>query len=155
DHAVGLIGGWSISESPVRIAMRLSMPLFAVLMGYFLRSPRILTGKESTTLDIESLLQNRWVQIGFAAALVNLVFFPAYQCLDILCSLLLAAIIARLSGGAFPWFVLVVAVFPIDPTDGWPQLGWMDFPLSIVVGFVALGNLQARYGHKAALIVAA
>lgn len=153
DHACGLIGDWSILESPVRIAMRLSMPLFAVLMGYFVKSP---SSKSAFSLvDLDSPLKSRWLQIGLAAVLVNLVFYPEYHCLDILCSFSLVALIAWVTGRAFPWLVLVVLIFPIDPTDGWPQLGWMDFPLSIVLGFAALGNLQARYGHRVGLLVAA
>ncbi|TWT95790.1 hypothetical protein Pla100_34330 [Neorhodopirellula pilleata] len=148
DHAAGLIGGWSISESSVRIAARLSMPLFAVLMGYFLRPG-------AAWIPEEGLHRSRLLQIGLAAVLVNLVFYPMYGCVDILCSLFLVAIIARLAGRAFPIFVVVALAYPIDPTDGWPTAGPMDFPLTIVLAFVALGNLYATAGRKAALIAAA
>lgn len=148
DHSLGLIGERMIADSPVRIAMRLSMPLFALLMGYFLRPGR-------TMLDTGKFFQSRWIQIGLAAILVNAIFYPAYQCLDILCSFLLVMIVARFAGRGFPLFVLLVFAYPIDPTDGWPNGGWMDYPLTLVLGFAALGNLYRVYGRTAGLVVAA
>jgi len=148
DHAAGLIGGWSISDSTVRIATRLSMPLFAILMGFFLR-PR------AAWIPEAGVHRSRIVQIAVAALLVNLVFYPMYGCVDILCSLLLVAVIARLAGKTFPILVIAALAYPIDPTDGWPTAGFMDFPLTIVLGFASLGNLYATRGRRVALIVAA
>ena len=148
DHAAGLIGSWSITDSSVRTAMRLSMPLFAVLMGYFLRP-------NASWIPEGGLRRSRLAQIGLAAVLVNLVFYPMYGCVDILCSLFLVAIMARVAGRVFPVLVVAALAYPIDPTDGWPTAGWMDFPLTIVLAFVALGNLYATAGRTVALIAAA
>lgn len=161
DHALGLIGGWGINESSIRIAMRLSMPLFALLMGYFWRPEGSQVSVPEERGDrrwTEMFAQSRLAQIALAAVLVNLVFYPAYRCLDILASFFLVAMIARLSGrlmvAAFPWFFWVAFAYPFDPTDGWPNGGWMDFPLTIVLGFAALGSLYSKYGRTWGLVAA-
>ncbi len=142
DHAVGLLLGQSIEDSPVRVAMRLAMPLFCVLMGYFLPAPK-------------NWHVRRFAEIAVTAVLVNLIFYPAYGCVDILCSLLIAGAIGVASGRFFPVFVIAALLYSVDPTDGWPRGGPLDFPLSIVLSFVALGSLHARYGGKIACLVAA
>ncbi|TWT75004.1 TraX family protein [Allorhodopirellula solitaria] len=141
DHVFGLLLGQSISDSPVRVLMRLSMPLFCVLMGYFLPRAGRWRGR-------------RFAEIAVAALLVNLVFYPAYGCVEILCSLLVAGVIGVACGRYFPILILAALFYPVDPSDGWPSGGPMDFPLSIVLSFVALGNLHARYGGKAACLAA-
>lgn len=142
DHAVGLLLGQSISDSPVRLAMRLAMPLFCILMGYYL--PTASTWRP-----------RRFAQIAATAAIVNLIFYPAYGCVEILCGLLIAGGIGVACGRFFPFFVFAALLYPVDPTDGWPSGGPMDFPLSIVLSFVALGSLQARYGGNIACLAAA
>lgn len=142
DHAVDLLWGQSIGESPIRIATRLAMPLFCVLMGYFL--PTASTWRP-----------RRFAEIAATAVLVNLIFYPTFGCVDILCSLLIVGAIGVTSGRFFPFFVFAALLYPVDPTDGWPSGGPMDFPLSIVLSFVALGSLQARYGGKIACLAAA
>lgn len=142
DHAVDLLLGQSISDSPIRFATRLAMPLFCVLMGYFL--PNAATWRP-----------RRFAEIAATAVIVNLIFYPTYGCVDILFSLLIAGAIGVASGRYFPFFILATILYPVDPTDGWPNGGPMDFPLSIVVSFVALGSLQARYGGKPACLAAA
>lgn len=142
DHALGLLLDQSIRDSPVRMAMRLAMPLFCVLMGYFL--PRTRTWRT-----------RRFAEIAATAVLVNLLFYPAYGCVDILSSLLVAGIVGVTCGRFFPFFVLAALFYPVDPTDGWPRGGPMDFPLSIVLSFVALGSLHARRGGRIACWAAA
>jgi len=140
DHAIGLLLGQSISDSPVRAAMRLSMPVFCVLMGYYLP-------------DLRTWRPRRFVEIGVTAAIVNAVFYPTYGCVEILASLLVAGLLGVTCGRFFPVFVAAAFFYPWDPTDGWPVGGWsgggpMDFPLSIVLSFVALGSLHARWGGR-------
>jgi uncharacterized membrane protein len=141
DHGAGLLLDHSISNSSLRIAMRLSMPLFCLLMGYFLRPN-------------SRFRVRRWAEIAITAGLVNLVFHPTYGCFEILASLLVAGLLGSFCGVFFPLLVLATLAYPIDPTDGWPSGGPLDFPLSLVVGFVALGSLHARYGAKPAWIAA-
>ncbi|TWU15315.1 TraX protein [Allorhodopirellula heiligendammensis] len=142
DHVAGLLLGHSIVDSPIRLAMRLSMPLFCVLMGYYLPTR-------------ETWRARRFAEIAVTAVIVNLVFYPTYGCLDILCSLLIAGVVGVVSGRFFPIFVSAALLYPVDPSDGWPSGGPMDFPLSIVLSFVALGSLHARYGVKWACWIAA
>ncbi len=137
DHVADLWLGQSIGDSPIRWMTRLAMPLFCVLMGYFLPADR-------------NWRLRRFVEIAATAVLVNAIFYPAYGCLDILCSLLIAGIVGTACGRFFPMFVLVAVLYPVDPTPAWPSGGPMDFPLSLVLSFVALGSLHARYGRKTA-----
>ncbi len=132
DHSAGILFGLTIRESPVRWITRLAMPLFCVLMGYFLREDR----------------RNDWkrpAQILAACVAVNCLFYPFYGSVEILGSLLLAYLIFMASGRYFPVFVLAIAFYPIDPFRP-----WLDYPLTIVLSFVAQGALLRRLGIQAA-----
>jgi hypothetical protein len=132
DHLAGILFGLTIRDSPVRSATRLAMPLFCVLMGYFLRDDR----------------RNDWkrpAQILAACVAVNCLFYPLYGAVEILGSLLLTYLVFVISGRCFPFCVLAIAFYPIDPLRA-----WLDYPPTIVLSFVAQGALLRRFGMTAA-----
>ncbi|MGB0598607.1 MAG: hypothetical protein ACPGLY_18110 [Rubripirellula sp.] len=132
DHSAGILFGLTIRDSPVRWVTRLAMPLFCVLMGYFLREDR----------------RNDWkrpAQILAACVAVNCLFYPLYGSVEILGSLLLTYLVFVISGRCFPFCVLAIAFYPIDPLRA-----WLDYPPTIVLSFVAQGALLRRFGMTAA-----
>lgn len=132
DHLAGILFGLTIRDSPVRWVTRLAMPLFCVLMGYFLREDR----------------RNEWkrpAQILAACVAVNCLFYPLYGSVEILGSLLLTYLVFLIGGPYFPFCVLAIAFYPIDPLRS-----WLDYPLTIVLSFVAQGALLRRFGITAA-----
>jgi hypothetical protein len=133
DHIAGIWFGLAIQHSAIRLATRLAMPLFCVLMGYFLRIDRRADW-------------HRPVQILAACFAANLLFWPYYGSIEILGTLLLAYGVFVASGRFFPVWVLAMACYPIDPLRG-----WFDFPPSIVISFVAQGTILRRFGIGAAL----
>tara|TARA_R110002049_G_scaffold2750_2_gene21427 strand:+ start:196066 stop:196863 length:798 start_codon:yes stop_codon:yes gene_type:complete len=133
DHVADLLLDISIRDSNVRLGTRLAMPLFCVLMGYFLK--------------IESRHRfRRLLEVIAASALANLVFYPRYGVLEILASLVVAALLFKATGR---WFVLMVLALFLYPWD--PLAAWFDFPPTIVISFVAQGMILRRLGIKAAL----
>jgi uncharacterized membrane protein YcfT len=132
DHVAGLWFDVSIQDSHLRTATRLSMPLFCLLMGYF--------------LDPDKFRGGRLAQIAVACGLANAVFWPHYGSIEILGSLLVAYLISLAAGRFFPWFVLTILLYPVDPLRG-----WFDFPLTLVISFVALGMVVRRFGSWPAI----
>jgi peptidoglycan/LPS O-acetylase OafA/YrhL len=139
DHVTGILFQIPIPGSSIRLATRLSMPLFCVLMGYLLKPQPLTLG-----------LDNRLVQISLAAVLANLVFWPYYGVIEILGSLLVAYLLFIAMRSSFVVLVLAILVYPIDPLKP-----WFDYPPSIVVSFVAQGLLLRRFGIGPALILGA
>jgi len=137
DHAVGILLGVSIEFSSVRFWTRLSMPLFCLLMGYFLT-----VGKP--------LNRHRYLQIAIAMVVINAAYWPLYDKFEILASLLLAFTVLRAVGKAYPWFVGMVLLYPVDPLDQ-----WFDYAPSLVISFVTLGMILRQRGLQAALLIAA
>ncbi len=133
DHVAGILFDEPLLGSPVRFATRLSMPLFCILMGYWL-SP------ERTTQ------WQRPAQVGVAALLANLVFVPAYDKVEILVSLLISYGIFVLTGRWFVVLVLAIGLYPLD------QISQLDYPITIVVGFVAQGMVLRQFGLLPAIL---
>jgi hypothetical protein len=131
DHFAGIVLQISIHDS-LRLATRLSMPLFCVLMGYFLQTER-------------RLRLDRLGQILAAAIVANLLFWPYYHRIEILGSLLVAYLVFLAAGRFFPALVLSILLYPVDPLAR-----WFDFPPTIAVSFVAQGMLLRRWGMPAA-----
>lgn len=129
DHVAYLLGE-DIETFNIRFLTRLSEPLFALLLGYFL------VGRSK-----EKLL-SRFIDILGAAFLVNIIFFPATSRFDILVSFLICYILYFFLGDKlyllFPAFLL----FNFDPT-----LNILDYPISLVISQVAIG-MSLRLGKK-------
>ncbi|MEM1071058.1 MAG: TraX family protein [Planctomycetota bacterium] len=134
DHVVGIVIGLSIQDSIIRFCTRLAMPLFCVLMGYFLREDR-------------RFEWHRPAQILAAAFAVNMLFFPYYGTIEILGTLLLAYLAFVAAGRHFPWFVLVIAFYRFDPLRS-----FFDYPPTMVIAFVAQGAMLRRHGLVPALV---
>ncbi len=128
DHVAGMIFLEQLPWSPVRIMTRLSMPLFCLLMGYFLAPARRQIGR-------------RFWEICGAAALLNMVFWPLYHRIEILGSLLIAYLLFLASGWLFPIFILAIFLYGDDYLAR-----WLDYPPTIVVSFVAQGMILKRLG---------
>ncbi|QDS96321.1 Acyltransferase family protein [Roseimaritima multifibrata] len=145
DHVAGILMHVSIDYSTVRFWTRLSMPLFCVLMGYFLPAAfedRSFTGRVMTLLP-----RKRFIQLVLATIVINVAFYAWYQELEILASLTLAYVVAVVTGRYFVALVLALFFYSVDPTAA-----WLDYPLSVVVPFVAQGMILERYGTLAALV---
>ena len=133
DHLADLVFDIKIHDSYLRLGTRLAMPIFCVLMGYF--------------MNVESRFRFRRLgEILVAAILANLVFYPHYGVLEILGSLIVAALLFIATGRYFMAFVFAVILYPWDPL-----VTWFDFPPTIVVSFVAQGMILRRLGILAAV----
>ena len=156
DHVADLWLDHSIRDSWTRTATRLAMPLFCVLMGYFLRRPP--PNEKASTRTNEQTEERAWFasirtsnrrlfEIVLASFLANLLFYPHYGVLEILAGLSVAWIAHRFVG---PFFVVLVAAIALYPLD--PLTRVFDFPITLVLAFVAQGTVLRRFGIAAALI---
>lgn len=134
DHLAGMLMDVRIEYSSVRFWTRLSMPLFCVLMGYFLNPHK----RHSLT---------RYAQIAAAAVAINVLYLWVYGELEILASLLVAYTLFLLTGRYFVVFAAAALLYAVDPS---PRL--FDYPLTIVVSFVAQGMILRQLGGQAALV---
>jgi hypothetical protein len=134
DHLAAVVFQIPVGGSWIRLCTRLSMPLFCVLMGYFLEPER-------------RFRIRRLAQIAGAAGIANALFWPHYHRIEILGSLLIAYCLFLMSGRIFPIFLLGLFLYPDDPLRP-----WFDFPPSIVVAFVAQGMTLRRLGLAPALV---
>ncbi len=137
DHIAAIVFDVRIEPNTIRIATRLSMPLFCILMGYFLASP----GKTNW---------NRFFQIVLATIAINLVYFTVYRQVEILASLLVCYVLFLLVRAKFAVAVLAVYLFPWDLS-----VGLFDYPLTVVASCVAQGMVLRQWGLKFALLSAA
>ncbi|MEM9826139.1 MAG: TraX family protein [Planctomycetota bacterium] len=133
DHTASNVFAVPIAMDTVRFPTRLAMPLFAILLGYFLP----VGGRFRT---------RRLVEIFVASVAVNLLYFPRHDDLEILASLLIAAIVGTTLRAAAP---AMLGLFLFYQTD--PLLGWFDYQLSIVLPIVAVGSILRRFGLAASL----
>ena len=133
DHATWIWFGLGIAETPIRFATRLSMPLFCVLMGYFFRP--------KTTPNFRRL-----GQISLACLIANLVFWPYCGRIEILSILLVCYLLFIATRQFFVIFVLSILLYPLDSSTV-----LLDFPISIVLSFVAQGVVLGRFGILPAL----
>lgn len=137
DHAVAMWIRIPIELNNVRFVTRLAMPLFAVLLGYFLSGDRVFRWR-------------RWGEIAFAGLLVNLIYWPENRELEILASLLIAAILGTVLGRFAPLMLILFLAYAVDPIAV-----WFDYQLSLVLPLVALGITVRRLGPAAGLLVSA
>ena len=145
DHVAHALD-YLIEPTNIRIVTRLSMPLFAILMGYFL---------------VKSQRTNylRLLQLGIAAVFMSWVTTRAFGQAEILAALFCSAIIFHLTKPIFPIFVVAAFIFAFDPTNAGSGLEWLpitfDYPLTICLSCVALGAVVARCHAVIAIIAAA
>lgn len=135
DHAADMLWHLAIEPNNLRMLTRLSMPLFCVLVGYFL------SGKAK-------LNPGRMLQIAGAAVLANLIYWPLNGRLEILVSLLLCIGIYPFLKSRFVFLVIAVGFVSVDPTRF-----VLDYPLSACVAMVALGVIGKTYSMGVALLV--
>ncbi|MCA9130211.1 MAG: hypothetical protein KDB22_24155 [Planctomycetales bacterium] len=134
DHAADLLLSIPISLSSVRIITRLSMPLFCVLMGYFLhRAPR-LPGK-------------RFGQVLLASIIVNLAYYSLRGQLEILASLLVSYLVFLICRSWFVSCTPLAFAFVWDPT-----VAIFDYSVFVVVSCVAQGVVLRQFGTRTATL---
>ncbi len=134
DHIAGMLFTVNIEWNSIRMLTRLSMPLFAVLMGYFLRPDR-------------PLPKQRLGWVALACGLVSLSYIPMYREFEILGSLLVANALFYITGRRFVFLVSAILIAPWDPSAM-----YFDYPLGIVTAFVATGFLYRQRGIGAAML---
>lgn len=142
DHIAWLFSDVAIELGTVRFVTRLSMPLFCVLMGYFLvpRSSRSAT------------FWRRTGQLALAAVAVNAVYAVLYEQLEILACLVVCCLLFALIGKWFwvcifaSWFVSIEQEFLVSPVE--PSLPLFDFSLAAVATCVASGILLREHGVR-------
>lgn len=128
DHTAAFWLDMPIEIGGLRFATRLSMPLFCVLLGYF--------------LDVSGDLRpKRYLQILIAALAVNAVYWPMEGELEILPSLLLSAFIGTLLRSLAPMMIVMIFFYQTEPSSQ-----FLDYQLSIVMPVVAHGVLLRRFG---------
>lgn len=143
DHAVWLFGDGLIQPFEVRFFTRLSMPLFCVITGFFLAKRKQLNWKRVFQLCVCALVLN---------VAINIVFYPGFQQMEILVSLLSCYLIYAVAG---KWMVLLVGaslLYSLDPTANALAMPIFDYPLSVVAALVALGIALNNFGARTALL---
>ncbi|MEM9366374.1 MAG: TraX family protein [Planctomycetota bacterium] len=128
DHTAAFWFDLPIEVGGLRFLTRLSMPLFCVLLGYFLDPSGDLRPK-------------RYAEVLLAAVLVNLLHWPLEGELEILPSLLLSALAGTLLRSLAPVLIAMVFVYQTEPSSR-----FFDYQLSIVMPLVAHGVLLRRFG---------
>lgn len=152
DHVAVLIFDQPIKLSTIRFATRLSLPLFAVLLGSLL-----LRGRRTPSTHRPASFQKHWkgvspkrlLEITAAAIGVNLIYVPYFNNLEILASFVVAYFAAIVLGRHMIWMAAAVFAFP------WDRSGLIfDYPLSVICGLVALGVILDRFGLRVAMLIA-
>lgn len=132
DHAAYYLWQIPIAPTSLRMATRLSMPLFCILMGYLLADRRI--------ANPTAIHWKRFYQLCGATALATVIFYTAHQKFEILASLLICYSLFIVAGNALAVGLLAVFATPYDPTSV-----WFDYPVPLVLGCVAQGIILRHY----------
>jgi len=152
DHIAVLLFDIAVGTDNPRLATRLSLPLFAIVMGSLLKEKR---GTESASP------QNRWLgkatpgqwrrfgQLLAASLAANVLFFPYFGRLDILASFCVVYLAFAVLGDRLIWLTGAIVLFPVDPS-----VGIFDYPLSVVFCLVGLGMILRDRGPLPAVGVA-
>ncbi len=134
DHVAGVFFSVKIEPDTLRFLTRLSMPLFAILMGFFL----------------SAATQTHWkrlVQLAAASAAMNGLYYYVYEELEILASLLVCYIGFLALGRHFVWCFVAAYFFLQDPSRY-----LFDYSLSVVATCVAQGVILQRFGWRIASV---
>lgn len=134
DHVAGVFFSINIAPDTLRFLTRLSMPLFAILMGFFLA--------RSTKTN-----WNRLLQLAVASAAMNILYYYVYAELEILASLLVCYIGFLALGRNFVWCFVAAYFFLQDPSRY-----LFDYSLSVVATCVAQGVILHRFGWRIATV---
>ncbi|MEM6779448.1 MAG: acyltransferase family protein [Planctomycetota bacterium] len=134
DHIAAYWFDVRIEIASIRFATRLSMPLFCVLLGYFIPSNWEFRFK-------------RYGQIFAAGIMANAIYWPLNHEFEILASLLAAGLVGTSLGPAAPIMMLSILAYPTDPLAS-----WLDYQLTLVFPLVAQGIILRRIGWKAAAV---
>ncbi|MEZ6134976.1 MAG: heparan-alpha-glucosaminide N-acetyltransferase domain-containing protein [Pirellulaceae bacterium] len=137
DHVAGMLLHIDIEPTSIRLATRLSMPLFSILMGFLLAA--------RTTVN-----WNRFFQLVLATAAINLLFFEAYRQVEILASLFVCYSVFLVLRKFFAVLFVAAFFFQFDPS-----VSLFDFPLSLVATCVAQGVILQVYGWRVAAVTGA
>ncbi len=132
DHVAFMFFDANIEPTNIRFLTRLSMPLFCVLMGYFLNAS-------------SEVNWSRFYQLCLAALAINLVYFTYYRQVEILASLLVCYGLFVVVRRHLVWFFPLALLYPLDPS-----VTLFNFPLSIVVSCVAQGMILRQHGWRVA-----
>lgn len=133
DHIAGIWFEVNIEPTSVRFLTRLSMPLFCLLMGYFLQSN-------------ERLHWKRFSQLAAATVAINIAFYSLYGKVEILASLLVCYCLYAGLRSSFVLLFVAAFFFPWDPSTE-----YFDFPLTLVATCIAQGVILKRYGLPVAV----
>lgn len=140
DHGAGSWFDAKIATSDVRFWTRFSLPLFCVLMGFLIAArPRFHA--------------RRFLQIVLASVLVNLIYWPQHQEMEVLASLAITQVLATLlllspfSLAAGPLLVATLALYQ------WDAIAWLfDYQLTLVGCLVGQGIVLRCFGWPVALL---
>lgn len=135
DHAADMLFGQRIEPDNIRIVTRLSMPLFCVLMGYFLYGRK-------------EIRWNRFWQICVAAVAANCIYLPLYGRLEILASLLVCTLLVGLLRQYSIFLLGLAFAVEIDPSGI-----VFDYPLGVCAAMLGLGMVVRKYPPQVGLLV--
>ncbi len=158
DHIWWLFVNPVIEPGSVRFFTRLSMPLFCVLLGYFLvPASTVANWPAADRLTWKQLLKTgvgkrtwRWrrlAEMTGTAIVLNLMFASQFEGLEILVSLVAAVLAYGVLGRWFLALLLAGFLFPIDASRS-----ILDYPLTAVVPCVAAGLSLRVLGWRGGLV---
>ena len=152
DHISGILANVPISPETLRFGTRLSLPLFAVLIGYFFgqESKRELESgvDESRRSNKRRQRLIRLGQILLAAAITNFLTWPALHKLEILASFAVVYGFYLLLGRHIQWLLIGLPLYAYDPS-----IDYFDYPVLLVASLVATGTILATRQLRIALLI--
>ena len=136
DHVALILFKANITPDSIRFYTRLAMPLFAILMGFFLAGTQKINHK-------------RLIQLALATVTTNIAFFHEYNQVDILASLLVCYLVWSIIGKSFAIFCVAGFLYPFDSSSQ-----WFDFSLTVAAALVAQGIVLRLFGSITAVLSA-
>ncbi len=140
DHVSGILANVPISPNTIRFGTRLSLPLFAVLIGYFMskQASSVCVSSSNKTVRLEDRKKRlvRFGQILLAAAIANALTFQVLGKLEILASFAVVYGFYFVLGRHIQWLILALPFYAYDPS-----LDYFDYPVLLVASLVAAGAM--------------
>ncbi len=152
DHVSGILANVPISPNTIRFGTRLSLPLFAVLIGYFMgkqqRRDHGSGPNEALRFDLGNQRLVRFGQILLAAVITNALTFQFLGKLEILASFAVVYGFYFFLGRHIQWLILALPLYAYDPS-----LDYFDYPVLLVASLVAIGTVLANRSLGVALLL--
>jgi len=150
DHFSVILFDIPIAPDTIRFATRLSLPIFAILLGSLLMENRAFLDASTgfrRWVRTTPAQNRRFLQITLASIAISFVYCPYFQKIDILASFSLVYLIFMVLGNRFIVLYGAILLYPFDVSG---QV--FDYPITIVVSLVSVGMILRRNGLSIALV---